>query len=95
LPAADETAGFHQRDVSKAIEAGITYRDAQDTCLDLLKWWPEAVTLRAKIAQEVNEEHRIKGLAIQNQPPVDDLRAGISKKRDRIARGVAFKEQLA
>ena len=82
LPAAGETAGFHQRNVSKAIEAGITYRRAQDTCHDLLKWWPEVVKLRAKVAQEVNKEYRTKGLAIQPQPTVDDLLAGISTEEE-------------
>jgi 2'-hydroxyisoflavone reductase len=82
LPGEGETAGFHQRNVAKAIAAGLTYRTAADTCSTLVKWWPEAVKLREKVAGEINAERKAKGLPAAKQPPADLLRAGISPEEE-------------
>ncbi|HYE60954.1 MAG TPA: NAD-dependent epimerase/dehydratase family protein [Phycisphaerales bacterium] len=45
IPPVDEYVGFHQRNVSKAIKAGLKFRPIEDTCRDTLEWWkglPEA-----------------------------------------------------
>ena len=82
LPAEGEYAGFHQRKVSKAVAAGMKFRTPEDTCTALLKWWPEAIKLREKVAKEVAEDRKAKGLKTGNQPPSDRLRSGIAQERE-------------
>lgn len=39
IPPSGETAGFHQRDVSKAVKAGLTFRPVSDTAKATLDWY--------------------------------------------------------
>jgi len=82
LPNEGETAGFHQRSVAKAVAAGMKFRSAEDTCSALIKWWPEAVALRASVAKKVDEDRRSKGLPTTTQPAAEILRAGISPEAE-------------
>jgi 2'-hydroxyisoflavone reductase len=78
LPPTGDTAGFHQRSVAAAVKAGLKYRTPEETCSALIKWWPEAVKLREKVAKEVNEDRKAKNLPAAKQPPADQLRAGLT-----------------
>ncbi len=77
LPAEGEYAGFHGRSVAKAVAAGMKYRSCEETCRAILEWWPEAMKLREKVAKEVDADRKAKGLPPAQQPPFDQLRAGI------------------
>ncbi len=83
LPGTGEYAGFHSRDVSRAIKAGLKFRPAQETCEAILKWWPEALTLRAKVAQQQRDEAKKDGKPERPAAPTDTLRAGISRDQER------------
>jgi 2'-hydroxyisoflavone reductase len=39
IPPEGENAGFHQRNVSKAVAAGLTFRSVEDTAASTLKWY--------------------------------------------------------
>jgi len=82
LPNEGEYAGFHQRSVAKAVAAGMKYRSCEETCQALLKWWPEAMALREKVAKEVDADRKAKGLPLAPQPPADRLRAGIPPEKE-------------
>jgi 2'-hydroxyisoflavone reductase len=41
IPPVDEYEGFHQRNVEKAIKAGLKFRPIEETCRDTLTWWKE------------------------------------------------------
>ncbi len=81
-PSEGETAGVHQRNVSKAVSAGMKFRSAEETCSALISWWPEAVALREKVAKEVNDERIALGLPTAPQPAAHELRAGISQETE-------------
>ena len=38
IPSTGESAGFHRRNVDKAIKAGLTFRDVSDTAKTTLEW---------------------------------------------------------
>jgi 2'-hydroxyisoflavone reductase len=39
VPPEGETEGFHKRNVTRAINAGLKFRPIEDTCKDTLEWW--------------------------------------------------------
>jgi len=41
IPPVDEYIGFHQRNVTSAIKAGLKFRPIEETCRDTLAWWKE------------------------------------------------------
>jgi len=82
LPPQGDTQGFHTRVVDKAVKAGLKFRSAEETCLALLKWWPEAVALRAKVAQQQIEEAKRDGRPEPKMPPADQLRTGIPAEKE-------------
>jgi hypothetical protein len=82
LPCEGEATGFHQRAVSKAVNAGLKFRSAEETCSALISWWPETVALREKVAKEVHDERIALGLPVTPQPAADELRRGISQETE-------------
>lgn len=82
LPPDGETAGFHTRKIDRAIKAGIKFRSAEETCKALLDWWPKAMELRTKVAQQQTEEAKARGCPAPKFPPPDRLRAGLAPERE-------------
>jgi nucleoside-diphosphate-sugar epimerase len=56
IPAEGEYAGFHQRNVGKAVAAGMTIRPCEQTCTEILNWWPGEVERRYKVAKERKDQ---------------------------------------
>lgn len=78
LPATGSMTGFHQRSISKALSKGLTFRPVEETCRDLISWWPEEIEARTKVAQEVREQRQANGLAVPPQVTTETLRTGLS-----------------
>lgn len=78
LPGEGRTAGFHRRDISKAVGAGLKFRSPEETCAALIKWWPEEVELRTKIVEETNKERKARGRRTTPTSSAKQLRAGIT-----------------
>jgi 2'-hydroxyisoflavone reductase len=61
IPGQGETFGFHRRDISRAIAAGLTYRPLPLTAADTLVWFhtlpsERQAKLRAGLSQEREAE---------------------------------------
>jgi 2'-hydroxyisoflavone reductase len=61
MPGQDQTFGFHRRDISRAIAAGLSYRPLQLTAADTLAWFrtlpsQRQTTLRAGLTAERESE---------------------------------------
>lgn len=82
LPSSGELAGFHSRSIKRALDAGLTFRSPEQTCRDLLAWWPEAVALRTRVGKEQAEQAEKEGRPIPKLPDPARLRAGISPERE-------------
>lgn len=81
LPGTGDEAGFHSRDVSKAIKAGLKFRTPQETCEAILKWWPEALALRAKVDGQQRDEAKRDGKPERPAAPTG-LRTGIPQDKE-------------
>lgn len=82
LPSEGELAGFHTRSVAKAVAAGLKFRPAEQTCKDLIEWWPKAVELRAKVGKEQIEQAEKEGRPAPRLPDPSRLRAGLPAERE-------------
>ncbi len=82
LPSTGELAGFHTRSVAKAVAAGLKFRSAEQTCKDLIEWWPKAVELRTKVNKEQIEQAEKEGRPAPRMPDPSRLRAGLPPERE-------------
>jgi 2'-hydroxyisoflavone reductase len=62
VPSQGESAGFHNRNISRAIKAGLTFRPIEQTCKDTLGWW--------KSLPEGEERKHLAGLSPQREAEV-------------------------
>ncbi len=65
LPSSGESEGFHQRNVSRAIDAGLKFRPIEETCRDTLEWW--------KSLDEKDRRKRLAGMSALKE--IDVLKA--------------------
>jgi 2'-hydroxyisoflavone reductase len=77
IPPEGEYAGFHQRNVKKAIAAGMTIRPTVETCKELLTWWPSESERRKKVAADFKRE----GKKVSPADEEGTLRVGPPKAR--------------
>ncbi len=77
-----ETAGFHQRDVRKALSAGLTLRAAVDTCRDTIAWWPKEVARRDRVGKKLVADAQAAGTPAPKLPDPSLLRVGMNPARE-------------
>lgn len=82
LPPTGETTGFHKRDVSKAVRAGLAFRPAVETCRDTLAWWPKEVARRDQVGKQMVEDAKKAGTPEPKLGPASKLRVGMSPQRE-------------
>ncbi|MBX3357023.1 MAG: NAD-dependent epimerase/dehydratase family protein [Phycisphaeraceae bacterium] len=82
LRAQGENAGFHMRQNARAVGAGLTFRPAEETCRDILAWWPGEVARRTRITNEMIEQAKSEGKEPPRMANPSNLRAGISRERE-------------
>jgi 2'-hydroxyisoflavone reductase len=82
VPPEGDSAGFHQRNVSRAVAAGLTFRAVEATVADLLAWWPGEVERRARATREALEEARAAGKTEPRLPDPARPRAGLSSETE-------------
>jgi 2'-hydroxyisoflavone reductase len=73
-----EDAAFHKRSVAKALAAGLTIRPAEQTCREILQWWPGEIERRIRVTKELKEQAERGGKPLSLPDPTQ-LRAGPSK----------------
>lgn len=82
LPPDGAFAGFHSRNIDRAIKAGLTFRTAEDTCKSLIEWWPKAVELRTRVGKEQVEAAKKEGRTPPQMPNPERLRVAITPERE-------------
>jgi 2'-hydroxyisoflavone reductase len=83
VPPTGDSAGFHFRNVSKGVAAGMKFRTAADTAKAILEWWPKEVERRNKVGKQMIEDLTKQGKEIP--PTLKDpakLRAGLTPERE-------------
>jgi len=76
VPPEGESAGFHTYSIARAVAAGLKFRPYQQTCKDLLTWWPKEVERRRTAGERQVAEAKKDGRPEPKLPPADQLRAG-------------------
>src|SRR5690606_33841198 len=82
IPPVGEYAGFHTRSNSKAIAAGMTFRDGVTTCRDTLAWFVTELERRERVTTEMIEQAKAAGNPPPNVADPKLLRAGITPERE-------------
>ncbi len=70
--------GIHTWSNARAVKAGLRFRPAEDTCRDLIAWWPKEVERRARVATELAAEAQAQGGKPPTLPDATKLRTGMS-----------------
>lgn len=76
IPPEGEYKGFHQRNVTKALAAGMTIRPCEQTCTEILKWWPGEVERRVRVTKDMKDQAERGGKPIPQMADPLNLRAG-------------------
>lgn len=64
IPPTGDSAGFHRRNVSKAMAAGLTFRPIGSTVRDTLTWWlDQPAERRTQLARGLSAEREVEVLA--------------------------------
>jgi 2'-hydroxyisoflavone reductase len=83
VPPIGDSAGFHQRNIARAVAAGLKFRPIEQTCADTLAWWKEEIPRREQLLKEAQEEARAKDKPVPNPPrPPSQPRAGLTPERE-------------
>lgn len=82
IPPIGEYAGFHQRDCSKAIKTGLTFRPTVDTCKALLAWWPIELQRRITVTAQMMNDAKNAGKPAPNMPDPNTMRVGMAPERE-------------
>jgi 2'-hydroxyisoflavone reductase len=74
VPSQGESAGFHNRNVSRAIKAGLKFRPIEQTCKDTLEWW--------KAIPEGGDRKKVGGISPEREAEVLEkwAKEGVSAK---------------
>jgi len=81
IPPEGEYAGFHQRNVSKALAAGMTIRPCVDTCTEILKWWPGELERRSRVTKDMKDQAERGGKPMPQMADPTKLRAGPPREK--------------
>lgn len=75
-------AGFHRRDVARAVGAGMKFRPIEETCAATLAWWPGELERRARVTRELIEAAERENRPRPTMADPSKLRAGIEPERE-------------
>lgn len=94
IPPVGEYAGFHQRNIDKAIAAGLTFRPVLETCKALVEWWPKEVDRRTRVGKQMVDDAIKAGKEPPQLPHPEKLRAGMdrAKEEEVLAKWAASKK---
>ena len=82
VPSNGESAGFHTWKVDRAIKAGLKFRPIQETCKDLLEWYPKEMERRERVTKQLIVDAQAKGESTDRIPDWSKLRSGLSPERE-------------
>ena len=82
IPPSGEYAGFHTWKVERAIKAALTFMPIEQTCADILTWWPKELERRDKATKQALADAEKDGKPKPEVPDWTKLRAGISAQRE-------------
>jgi 2'-hydroxyisoflavone reductase len=78
-----EYGGMHTWSIAAALAAGLKFRPTEDTCRDLIAWWPGEVERRARVAKDLAKQAEAQG---GKAPPTPanpaQMRAGPTRERE-------------
>ncbi|MBL8765019.1 MAG: NAD-dependent epimerase/dehydratase family protein [Phycisphaerae bacterium] len=83
LPAVGEMSGMHRRNVSRAVAAGLKFRDISHTVKDTLTWWPKELERRIRVTAEIKAKAKAEGKPEPAMANPNELRAGITASREK------------
>lgn len=82
IPPVGEYTGFHQRDISKAVKAGLKSRPIEQICADIIAWYPTEIERRVRATKDIMDEAEKAGKAPPKMADPRTPRAGISPEKE-------------